>query len=116
MKEAVRTGTADLAAFAAIADWILYEKEEKVAAGLADVLVALEPRLEGPQGERWNDTTRAVFSLFTSVLRDAAVNRRRSGDGSDAEIAALVKAATPAVAAALREAMACEVPKRIEAE
>ena len=114
MKEAVRTGTADLAAFAAITDWILYEKEEKVAAGLADVLVALEPRMEGARGERWNDTTRAVFSLFTSVLRDAASNRRRSGDAQDAEIAALVKAATPAVAAALREAIACEAPKNFE--
>jgi hypothetical protein len=114
MKEAVRTGTADAAAFAAIADWILYEKEEKVALGLADVLVALEPSMEGAQGERWNDTTRAMFSLFTGVLRDAAVNRRRSGDAPDAEIAALVKAATPAVAAALREAIACEAPKRIQ--
>jgi hypothetical protein len=116
MKEAVRTGTADMAAFAAIADWILYEKEEKVAAGLADVLVALEPSMGGAQGERWNDTTRAMFSLFTSVLRDAAVNRRRSGDGPDAEIAALVKAATPAIAAALSEAIACEAPKVIQGQ
>ena len=112
MKEAVRTGTADVAAFAAIADWILYEKEEKVAAGLADVLGALEPTMKGARGERWNATTRAMFSLFTSVLRDAQNNRRRSADGPDAEISALVTAATPAVAAALREALACEIPAK----
>ena len=103
LKEAVRTGDADIAAFAAIADWILYEKEEKVAAGLTDVLAAVDPTLAGPDGERWNATTRAVVSLFTSALRDAKDHRRRSGDETDAEVAALVSAAAPAVAAALAE-------------
>ena len=57
-----------------------------------------------------------MFSLFTSVLRDAEGNRRRRGDASDAEIAALVRAATPAVAAALREAIACEALKKRQGE
>jgi hypothetical protein len=116
MKEAVRTGTADAAAFAAIAEWILYEKEEKVAAGLADVLGAAEPTLAGAGGERWHGTTRAMFALFTSVLRDAASDRRRSADGPDPEIDALVAAAMPAVAAAIGEAIACEAPKTIPRE
>lgn len=106
MKEAVAAGTVDVADFAAIADWILHEKEEKVAAGLVEVLGAAEPAIAAASGERWNDTTRAVFSLFAGVLRDAASNRRRDGHELDAEIAALVKAATPAVADALREAAA----------
>jgi HEAT repeat protein len=103
LKEAVRTGTADAGAFAAIADWILYEKEEKVAAGLAEALGALDPAATGLRGERWNETARAMFSLFATVLRQAEGNRR-GGDASEREIAAVVSAAAPAVAAALREA------------
>lgn len=97
-----REGAAD--AFAAIADWILNEKEEAVAAGLADVLGSLDPSAAGVSGgERWNDTARAMFSLFTRVLRDAEVNRHRP-DALKAELAGLVSAAAPAVAATLREA------------
>jgi len=103
LKEAVRTGTADAAAFAAIADWILYEKEEKVAAGLADILGSLDPAIGGARGERWNETARAMFSLFASVLRDAEGNRRGE-DVFDAQFTALVSAAAPAVTEALREA------------
>ena len=105
LKEAVRTGTADAAAFAAIADWILYEKEEAVAAGLVDVLAALDPAIAGASpgtGERWNETARAMISLFTTVLRDAQANRH-GADNFDAEFAALVSAAAPAVAGALSE-------------
>lgn len=103
LKDAVRTGDADLATFAAIADWILHEKEEAVAAGLADVLSAVDPSAGRPSGDRWAPTTQAMVSLFTSVLRDAESHRRRSGDETDAEVAALVSAAAPAVAAALAE-------------
>ena len=103
LKEAVRAGDADIAAFAAIADWILYEKEEKVAAGLVDVFAAAEPTLAGADGERWNATTRAIVSLFTSALRDAKDHRRRSGDETDPEVAALMSAAAPALAATLAE-------------
>jgi hypothetical protein len=103
LKEAVRAGTADADAFAAIVDWILYEKEEKVAAGLADVLGSLDPAIAGAKGERWNETARAMFSLFTSVLRDAEGNRH-GADAFDAHFSALVSAAAPAVTAALREA------------
>ena len=77
LKDAVAAGTVDVAAFASITDWILHEKEEKVAAGLVDLLGAVEPEIAAASGARWNDTTRAVFALFAGVLRDAEGNRRR---------------------------------------
>jgi hypothetical protein len=103
MKDAVAAGTIDAADFAAIADWILHEKEEKVAAGLIEVIGAAEPAVAGAGGQRWEPTTRAVFSLFATVLRDAQGNHRRSGRDIEPEIAALVSAAAPAVAATLQE-------------
>ena len=103
MKDAVAAGTIDTADFAAIADWILHEKEEKVAAGLIDVLGAAEPAIAAASGERWNATSRAVFSLFATVLRDAQGNRRRGSRDLEPEIAALVSAAAPAVSATLQE-------------
>ena len=102
LKEAVRAGTVDVSAIAAIADWVLNEKEEKVAAGLAEVLGASDPAATGVSGERWNGTASAVLSLFGAVLRQAESNRR--GDAHETEIAAVVAAAAPAVAGALREA------------
>lgn len=104
LKEAVRTGTADAEAFATIAAWILYEKEEKVAAGLADVLGAVGPTSAGRDGARWNAATQAMLRLFTSVLRDAQNHRRVDPAEADARMSAVVAAAAPAVADALREA------------
>jgi hypothetical protein len=43
------------------------------------------------------------LSLFTNVLRDAAHDRRRTSKEFDADIAALVTVAAPAVAAAWQE-------------
>ena len=103
MKDAVAAGTIDTADFAAIADWILHEKEEKVAAGLIDVLGAAQPAITAASGERWEPTARAVFSLFATVLRDAQGNQRRGARDLEPEIAALVGAASPAVTASLRE-------------
>jgi hypothetical protein len=102
MKDAVAAGTVDAADFAAIADWILHEKEEKVAAGLIDVLGAAEPAIAGAAGHRWDATARAVFALFATALRDGEGNRR-SGREMDSAIAAVVSAATPAVVQSLRE-------------
>ena len=76
LKEGLAAGNADLATFAAIADWILHEKEEKVAAGILGALTELEPRLAGREGARWNATTQAMFGLFKTALRDAQSNRR----------------------------------------
>ena len=103
LEKAMRTGTADAAALAAIANWILSEKEEKVAAGLADVLNAFGPAATGAGGERWDETARAIFPLFAAVLRQAE-HHRRGGDAFETEISAALSAAAPAVAAALREA------------
>lgn len=102
LQEALRAGTVDASAIGAIADWVLNEKEEKVASGLADLLGASDPAAAGVGGERWNGTASAVFSLFGAVLRQAESNRR--GDAHEKEIAAVVSAAAPAVAGALREA------------
>jgi len=102
LKEAVGAGAADASAIAAIADWVLNEKEEKVAAGLAEVLGDADPAATGLSGERWNGTARAVFALFGAALRQGESNRR--GDKLGPEISAVVSAAAPAVAGALREA------------
>ena len=103
LKEAVRTGRADPELFATIADWILYEKEEKVAAGLADVIGAVAPQV-GSVDPRWNETTQAMVGLFTGLLRDAQANRRVDSAEAAARMSAVVAAATPAMTAALREA------------
>jgi hypothetical protein len=103
LKEGLKAGDADLATFAAIADWILHEKEEKVAAGILGALSELEPRLAGREGERWNATTQAMFSLFKTALRDAQANRRPEKGEIESQIAGIVKAAAPAVAATLQE-------------
>lgn len=104
LKDAVASGTVEAGDFAAIVDWILHEKEENVAAGLLDLLGAAEPAIAGAGGPRWEPTTRAVFALFGAVLRDAEGNRRRGGRDLEPEIAAVVSAAAPAVAATLQEA------------
>lgn len=104
LKEAVRTGSADAEAFATIADWILYEKEEKVAAGLADVIGAVRLTRAGRDGARWNETAQAMAGLFTGLLRDAQSNRRVDSAEADARMSAVIAAAAPAVTDALREA------------
>lgn len=102
LKDAVRTGTIEDAAFAAITDWILHEKEEAVAAGLIEVLGALDPSAARIGGSaRYDETAAAVLSIFTRVLRDAQSNRRP--DAFEADLAALVGVAAPVVAASLRE-------------
>jgi hypothetical protein len=103
LKEGLAAGNADLATFAAIADWILHEKEEKVAAGLADALAAVEPRLSGPDGQRWNATAEAMLSLFRSALADARTHHRRSDAEIEADVAAVAAAAAPAISATLAE-------------
>jgi hypothetical protein len=104
LKEAVRTGSADAETFATIADWILYEKEEKVAAGVADMLVGVLPAAGGPEAAQWNQTAQAMIGLFTGLLRDAQTNRRVSSAEAHARMETVIAAATPAVTAALREA------------
>jgi hypothetical protein len=103
LKEGLKAGDADFATFAAIADWILHEKEEKVAAGILGALAEIEPRLAGRDGERWNATTLAMMGLFKTALRDAQANHRPREGEIEAEISGLVKAAAPAVAATLQE-------------
>ena len=108
LKDALRAGTVDRAAFAAISEWILYEKEEAVAAGLADVLAdAAGHAARAHAGDRWDPTAQALLNVFARVLSDAAANRH--GDRVvDEEIATLVGIAAPMVSAALRESPAAD--------
>jgi hypothetical protein len=100
LAEALRSGTTDTAAWASIVRWVLFEKEEKVAAGLAEALRAVPAPTTGVEAERWNRTAEAVIGAFAGVLRDAQTHTPRNGD---AILNDLVAAAAPAVIAALGE-------------
>jgi len=100
LSDALRSGTADSRSAAAIVRWVLTEKEEKVAAGVADALRDVPPPSSGPEAERWNATARAVIGSFEGLLADARAHRRR--DGEDV-VRDLVAVAGPAVIAALSE-------------
>jgi hypothetical protein len=100
LAEALRSGNTDTAAWASIVRWVLFEKEEKVAAGLTEALRAAAPPASGPDAERWNRTAEAVIGAFAGVLRDAQSHTRRDGE---AIVNDLVAAAAPAVIAALAE-------------
>jgi hypothetical protein len=99
LADALATGTTDAQAWGRIVRWVLSEKDETVAAGLADVLQSVPPA-SGPEARRWDATTRAVMGAFQGVLRDAQANRRQDGE---ALMRNLATAAAPAVVAALRE-------------
>ena len=99
LKESLRSGVVDPQAMGAIIRWVLYEKEEKVAAVFADALKAAEPRFQGVDGERYGAAARSVLSVLGGVLRDAQHNRRRNGDDLLREL----RPAIDAAATALRE-------------
>jgi HEAT repeats len=100
LADALRSGTTDTAAWASIVRWVLFEKEEKVAAGLTEALRAVPAPSTGQDAERWNRTAETVIGAFAGVLRDAQTHTRRDGD---AMVNDLVAAAAPAVLAAIRE-------------
>src|SRR4029079_3170152 len=99
-------------AWASIVRWVLFEKEEKVAAGLTEALRAVPAPTSGPDAERWNRTAEAVIGAFAGVLRDAQSHTRRNGD---AIVNDLVAAAAAAVIAALAEAHADAREKAVAA-
>jgi hypothetical protein len=100
LADALRSGTTDTAAWASIVRWVLFEKEEKVAAGLTEALRAVPAPGTGKDAERWNRTAETVIGAFAGVLRDAQTHTRRDGD---AIVNDLVAAAAPAVLAAISE-------------
>jgi hypothetical protein len=101
LSEALRGGTADPRSAAAIVRWVLTEKEEKVAAGVADALRDVHPPASGAEAERWNATARAIIGSFEGLLADAQAHRRRDGEDVLRDV---VSVAGPAVIAALGEA------------
>jgi hypothetical protein len=111
LKDALRTGKADRAAFAAISEWILYEQEEAVAAGIADALASVAPEIVADGVDaRWAPTAQAVLNVFARVLADAQHNRH--GDRVlDEEVAELIAIGAPLVSAALRESPAADRAK-----
>jgi len=97
LAEALRRGTIDADAAAALTRWILEEKDDVVARGLIDALRSADLRATGSDGEPWNATARAMAGLFESALDDAA-GRRRHGAAQWSELAAVVDAAAPVIA------------------
>jgi hypothetical protein len=100
LAEALRSGNTDTAAWASIVRWVLFEKEEKVAAGPHGGAARRSPPATGADAERWNRTAEAVIGAFAGVLRDAQSHTRRDGD---AIVNDLVAVAAPAVIAAISE-------------
>ena len=106
LTKALQSGQAEPADVRAIIDWVLHEKEEKVAAGFAGVLSALDTRRQGTGRDalRWAPTMSAMVDLFAATLRDAQTHKSRRGSDVPPELSALLRAAAPAIADSLREA------------
>jgi hypothetical protein len=100
LAQAMRTGTFDAADAVSIVGWVLNEREERVAEGFLQALRTADVT-GGRKDARWDPAARAMVRLFERALSDAAAHRRSSGEWSEVED--LLKAAAPALAAALRD-------------
>ena len=101
LAQAMRTGTFDAADAVSIVGWVLNEREERVAEGFLDALRTADLAGGGKRDARWDPTARAMVRLFERALSDAAAHRPSTGEWSEVED--LLKAAAPALAAALRD-------------
>jgi hypothetical protein len=101
LAQAMRTGTFDAADAVSIVGWVLNEREEKVAEGFLEALRTADLAGGGKRDARWDPAARAMVRLFERALSDAAAHRRSTGEWSEVED--LLKAAAPALAAALRD-------------
>jgi len=102
LADALREGKVDADTAAELTRWILSEKDDTVARGLAHALGSIDLTTHGSDGKQWDATARAMAALFQSALGDAAARRPR--DASQwPELAALMSAAAPAVAQALHD-------------
>ena len=105
LDEALRSGTADMETIAAIVRWVLEEKEEKVAPAFVSALwAAIDEGDALSTDPRWEAAARSALTLFEGLLDDARTHRRRDAASLSRDLSALVEAAAPAVAEALREA------------
>jgi hypothetical protein len=104
LAEALRSGTADAETIATIVRWVLEEKEEKVAPGLASALQAAVGDFEsGTSDPRWSEAARGAIDLFVGLLDDARGYRRRDEASVARDLAPIIDAVAPAVVDALRE-------------
>jgi hypothetical protein len=106
LAEALESGTADAETIAAIVGWVLEEKPEKVAPGLAAALhAAADEAVIGTADPRWGAVARGAVDLFAGLLDDARTHRRRDPASLADEIAPLLRTARPALNDALAEVL-----------
>jgi hypothetical protein len=111
LAEALKSGNADAETIAAIVGWVLAEKPEKVAPGLAAALQAAvgDAALRTPD-PRWGAVARGAVDLFAGRLDDARAHRRRDPASVADELAPLWRTARPALNDALAEVLRRPLP------
>jgi hypothetical protein len=106
LAEALKSGTADAQTIAAIVGWVLAEKPEKVAPGLAAALqAAADEAATGTADPRGGAVARGAVDLFAGLLDDARTHRRRDPASLADELAPLLRTARPALNDALAEVL-----------
>lgn len=103
LADAVRKGDVDADTAAEITRWILSARQDAVARGLIEVMRSADLPVEGRDAELWKPAVNALAALFESALDDGAARRHRDPRHWP-ELDAVVRTATPAIAAALKEA------------
>jgi len=106
LAEALKSGNADAETIAAVVGWVLEEKPEKVAPGLAYALQdAVGDAALRTADPRWGAMARGVIDLFAGLLDDARAHRRRDEASVADELAPLARTADPALTDALAEVL-----------
>jgi len=111
LAEALKSGTADAETIAAIVGWVLEEKPEKVAPGLASALqAAVDDAAVQTSDPRWGAVARGAVDLFVGLLDDARTHRRRDPASLADELAPLLRTARPALNDALADVLHRPLP------
>jgi hypothetical protein len=106
LAEALKSGTADAETIASVVGWVLEEKPEKVAPGLAVALQAAVDESEIRTADpRWSAVARGAIDLFVGLLDDARTHRRRDAASLAHDLAPLARTAGPVLADALAQAL-----------
>ena len=111
LAEALESGTADAETIAAIVGWVLEEKPEKVAPGLAYALqAAVGDAAAQTSDPRWGAVAHGAVDLFVGLLDDARTHRRRHPASVADELAPLLRTARPALTDALPDVLRRPLP------